>query len=215
MSCSETWEVGKGTSPWGCFLRKPWLLLLQLPVLAENELWSLLTQVVGSRDLPSPSLADSYPSQSDSLLTPLPSGSPAVCFSMALVSLSHWVRPGHPSGRAGTRTHRHPQAWLRLCHPPLPPSSGTRHGGRKGWLTAPLRPAVSDSQDGPDPGVSDFIQLQRIFTRNCTLGGMLFQCCVPTYLGAGIFSEMEGVMEMNIETSLCCFLPRGPHPQPP
>lgn len=38
----------------GLFLRKPGLLLLQLPVLAESELWSLLTQVVGGRDLPSP-----------------------------------------------------------------------------------------------------------------------------------------------------------------
>ena len=81
-------------------LRKPGLLL-QLPVLGENELWSLLTQVVGSRDLPSLSLADSYPSHSDSLcLLPLPSGSQGVCSSVVIVSLARWVRPGHPSGRS-------------------------------------------------------------------------------------------------------------------
>ena len=121
MSFSETWEVGKGTSPWGCFLRKPWLLLLQLPVLAENELWSLLTQVLGSRDLPSPSLADSYPSQSDSLLSPLPSGSPAVCFSMALVSLAHWVRPGHPSGRGRNQDSPTSPGLAAVVSSPAPP----------------------------------------------------------------------------------------------
>ena len=107
-SCSETWEAGKGTrrGPWGWFffffffLRKPGLLL-QLPVLGENELWSLLTQVVGSRDLPSPSLADAYPSHSDSLCSlPLPSGSQGMCSTVVIVSLARWVRPGHPSGQS-------------------------------------------------------------------------------------------------------------------
>lgn len=123
MSCSETWEVGKGTrrGPWGCFLRKPELLLLQLPVLAENKLWSLLTQVVGSRNLPSPSLADSYPSQSDSLLTPFPSGSPAVCSSMTLVSLARWVRPGHPSGRGRKRDSPTSPGLAAVVSSPPPP----------------------------------------------------------------------------------------------